>query len=65
MQVQSDQLMLGLDQSLRTVFDTLQQSLYTYQDSLNQGLNQMHTLGRQGELVVSALVNHLGQKINQ
>ncbi len=65
MQVQSDQLMLGLDQSLRTVFDTLQQSLYTYQDSLNQGLNQMHTLGRQGELVVSALVNHLGQQINQ
>ncbi|HSM82308.1 MAG TPA: hypothetical protein VLS96_11505, partial [Nodosilinea sp.] len=65
LQAQSDQLMLGLDQSMRTVFDTLQQSIYTYQDSLNQGLNQMHTLGQQGELMFNALVNHLSQQINQ
>ncbi|PZV00352.1 MAG: hypothetical protein DCF32_17630 [Leptolyngbya sp.] len=64
LQSQSDQLMLGLDQSMRSVFDTLQQSIYSYQDSLNQGLNQMHTLGQQGELMFSALVNHLGQQIN-
>ncbi|MBD2105588.1 hypothetical protein [Nodosilinea sp. FACHB-13] len=64
LQAQSDQLMLGLDQSLRSVFDTLQQSIYSYQDSLNQGLNQMHTLGQQGELMFSALVTHLGQQIN-
>ncbi|MEA5449662.1 hypothetical protein VB780_13840 [Leptolyngbya sp. CCNP1308] len=64
LQAQSDQLMLGLDQSMRSVFDTLQQSIYSYQDSLNQGLNQMHTLGQQGELMFSALVNHLGQQIN-
>jgi hypothetical protein len=57
--------MVGLDQSLRSVFDTLQQSIYSYQNSLNQGLNQMHTLGQQGELMFSALVNHLGQQINQ
>ncbi len=65
LQSQSDQLMLGLDQSLRSVFETLQQSIYSYQNSLNQGLNQMHTLGQQGELMFSALVNHLGQQINQ
>ncbi len=65
LQAQSDQLMVGLDQSLRSVFDSLQQSLYTYQNSLNQGLNQMHSLGQQGELMFSALVNHLGQQINQ
>lgn len=64
LQAQSDQLMMGLDQSMRSVFDTLQQSIYSYQDSLNQGLNQMHTLGQQGELMFSALVNHLGQQIN-
>ncbi|WP_155523694.1 hypothetical protein [Nodosilinea nodulosa] len=64
-QAQSDQVMLGLDQSLRSVFDTLKQSIYSYQNSLNQGLNQMHTLGQQGELMFSALVNHLGQQINQ
>ncbi|MBD2234460.1 hypothetical protein [Phormidium tenue] len=64
LQAQSDQVMLGLDQSLRSVFDTLQQSIYSYQDSLNQGLNQMHTLGQQGELMFSALVTHLGQQIN-
>lgn len=64
LQGQSDQLMLGLDQSLRSVFETLQQSIYSYQNSLNQGLNQMHTLGQQGELMFSALVNHLGQQIN-
>jgi hypothetical protein len=64
-QTQSDQLMLGLDQSLRSAFDTLQQSIYSYQNSLNQGLNQMHSLGRQGELMVSALVNHLEQQIDQ
>jgi hypothetical protein len=65
LQAQSDQAMLGLDQSLRSVFDSLQQSIYTYQNSLNQGLNQMHTLGRQGELMMSALISHLGQQINQ
>lgn len=64
-QAQSDQVMLGLDQSLRSVFDSLKQSIYSYQNSLNQGLNQMHTLGQQGELMFSALVNHLGQQINQ
>ncbi|WOD41046.1 hypothetical protein [Nodosilinea sp. E11] len=63
LQAQADQVMLGLDQSLRSVFDTLHQSIYSYQDSLNQGLNQMHSLGQQGELMFSALVNHLGQQI--
>ncbi|MGB3137439.1 MAG: hypothetical protein WBB18_11600, partial [Nodosilinea sp.] len=64
-QAQSDQVMLGLDQSLRSVFETLQQSISSYQNSLNQGLNQMHTLGQQGELMFGALVNHLSQQINQ
>jgi hypothetical protein len=64
-QNQSDHLVLSLDQSLRAVFESLEQSLYTYQDSLNQGLNKMHTLGQQGEMMFSALINHLAQQMSQ
>lgn len=64
-QSQTDDLVRNLDLSLRAVFDALQQSVYSYQDSLNQGLNKMHTLGQQGEMMFSALVNHLAQRMNQ
>ncbi|MEB3289167.1 MAG: hypothetical protein VKI82_04575, partial [Leptolyngbya sp.] len=64
-QAQTDDLIRNLDLSLRAVFDALQQSVYSYQDSLNQGLNKMHGLGQQGEMMFSALVNHLAQRMNQ
>ncbi len=64
-QAQTDHLVLNLDQSIRTVFEALEQNLYTYQDSLNQGLNKMHTLGQQGEMMFSALINHLARQMNQ
>lgn len=64
-QAQTDDLIRNLDLSLRAVFDALQQSVYSYQDSLNQGLNKMHTLGQQGEMMFSALVNHVAQRMNQ
>jgi uncharacterized coiled-coil DUF342 family protein len=64
-QEQSDQLVLNLDKVLRTIFDSLQQSIYSYQDSLHQGLNKMHTLGQQGEMMFKALINHLAQQVNQ
>lgn len=64
-QSQTDDLIRNLDLSLRAVFDALQQSVYSYQDSLNQGLNKMHTLGQQGEMMFSALVNHVAQRMNQ
>lgn len=64
-QSQTDDLIRNLDLSLRAVFDALQQSVYSYQDSLNQGLNKMHSLGQQGEMMFSALVNHLAQRMNQ
>ena len=65
LQTQTDHLVLNLDQSIRTVFEALEQSLYTYKDSLNQGLNKMHTLGQQGEMMFSALINHLARQMNQ
>jgi uncharacterized coiled-coil DUF342 family protein len=64
-QSQSDHLVLNLDRALRTVFESLQQSIYSYQDSLHQGLNKMHTLGQQGEMMFNALINHLAQQVNQ
>jgi hypothetical protein len=64
-QSQSDQLVLNLDRVLRTVFDSLQQSIYSYEDALSHGLNKMHTLGQQGEMMFSALINHLAQQMNQ
>jgi hypothetical protein len=64
-QSQSDQLVLNLDRVLRTVFESLQQSIYSYQDSLSHGLNKMHTLGQQGEMMFNALINHLAQQMNQ
>ena len=64
-QTQSDQLVMNLDRVLRTVFESLQQSIYSYQDSLNHGLNKMHTLGQQGEMMFNALISHLAQQMNQ
>ncbi len=64
-QAQSDQLVMNLDRVLRTVFDSLQQSIYSYQDSLGHGLNKMHTLGQQGEMMFNALINHLAKQMSQ
>ena len=64
-QSQSDRLVMNLDRVLRTVFDSLQQSIYSYQDSLGHGLSKMHTLGQQGEMMFNALISHLAQQMNQ
>lgn len=62
-QSETDQLVKNLDLSLRTVFEALHQTLYGYQASLNQGLDQMHSLGQQGEALLSTLVNQLAQRL--
>jgi hypothetical protein len=61
LQSQSDQLMLRLDTTLRTVFESLQHNLQSYQDSLEEGLGRMHDMGRQGEAVFGAFITRLGQ----
>ncbi|MGP1374572.1 MAG: hypothetical protein ACTS3T_17190 [Almyronema sp.] len=65
LQDQSDQLLLKLDSTLTTVFEALQNSVASYQASLAQGLENMHSLGQQGEIVVSALINHLAEQLSQ
>ena len=63
LQLETDQLVRHLDISLRAVFDSLHQTLSSYQDSLNQSLNTMYHLGQQGEGVFATLVNRLTQQL--
>ena len=65
LQAQSDQLLLKLDTTLTAVFDSLQKSVDSYRESLEEGLDQMHGLGRQGEVIFHAFVNHLAQQLGQ
>jgi hypothetical protein len=62
-QAQSDQLVMKLDANLRVLFDSLQNNVQSYQDSLEQGLNRMHNLGQQGEAMFAALVTRLAQQL--
>ncbi|MEL7501988.1 MAG: hypothetical protein AAFN18_05925 [Cyanobacteria bacterium J06554_6] len=64
-QAQSDQLLLQLDTTLQTVFESLQKSVESYRESLSEGLEQMHSLGREGEVIFHALVNHIAQQLGQ
>ncbi|MGG6295352.1 hypothetical protein ACQ4M4_13255 [Leptolyngbya sp. AN02str] len=64
-QAQSDQLLLKLDSTLRVIFDSLQRNIQTYQDSLGQGLDKMHSLGQQGEAMFSTLIDRLAQQLGQ
>ncbi|MBT9314942.1 hypothetical protein [Leptothoe spongobia] len=65
LQAQSDQLLLKLDNTLTVVFDSLQKSVDSYRESLEEGLDQMHGLGRQGEVIFHAFINHLAQQLGQ
>ncbi|MEM9162355.1 MAG: hypothetical protein AAGC54_04715 [Cyanobacteria bacterium P01_F01_bin.4] len=64
-QAQSDQLLLKLDSTLALVFESLQKSIGSYKESLAEGLEEMHGLGRQGEAIMQTLINHLAQRLGQ
>ncbi|NEQ49039.1 MAG: hypothetical protein F6K11_02745, partial [Leptolyngbya sp. SIO3F4] len=65
LQAQSDELLLKLDSTLTAVFGSLQKSVDSYRESLEEGLDQMHGLGRQGEVIFHAFINHLAQQLGQ
>ena len=65
LQAQSDQLLLKLDSTLTAVFNSLQKSVDSYRESLEEGLDQMHGVGRQGEVIFHAFVNHLAQQLGE
>jgi hypothetical protein len=61
----SDQLVVKLDSTLKLVFESLERNVQAYQESLAQGLEQMHNLGQQGEMMFTGLVNHLAQQLGR
>ncbi len=64
-QPDSDQLVVNLDATLKLVFESLERNVQAYQESLAQGLERMHSLGQQGELMVAAIVEQLAQQLKQ
>jgi hypothetical protein len=63
LQAQSDELMVTLDANQRAIFEALQRNLQSYQESLSLGLEKMHRLGLQGEMLFTAFVNSLAQQL--
>ncbi|HEY9728599.1 MAG TPA: hypothetical protein V6D50_19290, partial [Chroococcales cyanobacterium] len=65
LQAQSDRMLAALDANQRAIFEALQRDLQSYQESLGQGLDKMHTLSTQGQMLLSALVEHLSQQLGR
>jgi hypothetical protein len=64
-QASSDELLIRLDSTLSIVFESLQRNVQAYQESLSQGLDKMHSMGQQGEVMFSALISHLAQQLGR
>lgn len=64
-QSQADSLLMRLDSTMSIVFDSLQGNLQSYQESLSQGLERMHGLSQQSEVMFGALVNHLAAELGR
>lgn len=57
------QLLSSLDSTLNGALQSLQQDLNGYQSSLSQQISRMHSMERQGEAILEALVNRLSQQL--
>ena len=61
----TDFLLSSMDSSLQMAFTSMQKNVEVYQTTLHQGLDRMHNLGYQGEVLLSALINHLAQQMGR
>ena len=61
----TDFLLSSMDSSLQLAFSSMQKNVEVYQTTLHQGLDRMHNLGYQGEVLFSALINHLAQQMGR
>ncbi|MGQ9864914.1 MAG: hypothetical protein ACUVSQ_01305 [Pseudanabaenaceae cyanobacterium] len=57
-----DRLLLSLDDTLRTTFQTLQRDIESYQRDLDGQVQRMHNQRLQGEMLLAALVQKLSQE---
>lgn len=62
-QIQSQQVMASLDDTVNRAFASLRHDINSYQSSLGQQLERMHTLGQQGEAILEVLVKRLSQQL--
>lgn len=60
-----EQLMLNLDDAIRTTFHSLQRDVDTYQRDLDQQMQRMYTQRQQGELMLSALVENIDEYLRR
>jgi drug/metabolite transporter (DMT)-like permease len=56
-------LLASLDTTFSNTFKTLQRELDSYQSSLSQQINRMHSLEQQGETILEALINRLREQL--
>ncbi|MFZ9738776.1 MAG: hypothetical protein ACO3EZ_12280 [Prochlorotrichaceae cyanobacterium] len=64
LQARADQVVVTLDTTLRAFAEALQQNIQSYESSLSQGLEKMHTMGQQGEAIVANLVQKLADQVS-
>jgi drug/metabolite transporter (DMT)-like permease len=62
-QIQSQQVMASLDDTVNRAFASLRHDINSYQSSLGQQLERMHTMGQQGEAILEVLVKRLSQQL--
>lgn len=65
LQERVDEILKNLDSTLAVGFETLQRNIQSYEESLSQGIEKIHSLGQQSELLLTQLVSHLAQKLGQ
>ncbi len=63
LQQRANALLGNLDSTLQIFSQTLEQNIQTYQQSLATGLERMHSMGRQGEVMMSTLVDRLADQM--
>ncbi len=63
LQQRANTLLNNMDSTIAVFSETLEQNIQAYQQSLSVGLERMHSMGRQGEVMVSGLVNRLAEQM--
>ena len=61
----ADQVLTTLDTTLHIVFESLQKDIQSYQDSLSQGIDKLHSLGQQSEVMFSGMVGRLATQMGR
>ncbi|EDX84999.1 hypothetical protein S7335_2698 [Synechococcus sp. PCC 7335] len=65
LQSKSEQLLIDIDSTLQQTFETLQSNISKYQASINEGIESIHSLGRQGKKSMRSLIDHLTAQLEQ